>query len=111
MRDPIPRSNRCSRRVNSESTYARASGLSSFSRGRTPERIGVINSAPASLTVKRRKYDIEIRFSKGDFGQENYLDHSGLSSMVAGNVAADLILTADISSIVNSATLAGALVF
>jgi hypothetical protein len=67
------------------------------------EQIGIIKSTPDRLTVKRRKYDIEIKCNKDGFGQANYLNHSGLSSMVAGNVAADLILTAGLSSIVDSA--------
>jgi hypothetical protein len=55
------------------------------------------------LTVKRRKYDIEIKCDKSGYGEATYLNHSGLNSLVAGNVAADLILTAGISSIVDSA--------
>jgi hypothetical protein len=56
------------------------------------------------LLVKRRKYDIEITCDKAGYAQAKYHNKSGLSSMVAGNVAADLILTAGISSIVDSST-------
>ena len=71
---------------------------------RNGERIGAISSTPGSLLVKRRKYDIEITCDKAGYAQTKYHNKSGLSSMVAGNVAADLILTAGISSIVDSST-------
>lgn len=67
------------------------------------EKIGQIKDTPGTLTVKRRKYDINIVCDKPGYQQANYLNHSGLSSMVGGNIAADLILTAGISSIVDSA--------
>lgn len=66
------------------------------------EEIGTVTT-PGSLSVKRRKYDIEITCDKSGFQQAKYLNHSGLSSMVAGNIAADIVLTAGISSIVDSA--------
>jgi hypothetical protein len=34
---------------------------------------------------------------------DKYHNHSGVSSLIAGNIAADLVLTAGISSIVDSA--------
>lgn len=67
------------------------------------EAIGLIKDTPGTLTVKRRKYDIEIVCDKPGYAQARYLNHSGMSSMVGGNIAADLILTAGISSIVDSA--------
>jgi hypothetical protein len=67
------------------------------------EQIGEIRETPGTLTVKRRKYDIDIKCDKTGFEQASFHDHSGVSSMVAGNVAADLILTAGLSSIVDSA--------
>jgi hypothetical protein len=70
---------------------------------RQGEPIGTIQSTPGNLTVKRRKYDITIKCDKPGYDQASYFNHSGLSSMVAANVAADLILTAGISSIVDSA--------
>ena len=66
--------------------------------------IGTIQSTPGNLTVKRRKYDINIKCDKPGYAQAEYFNKSGLSSMVAGNIAADLILTAGISSIVDSAS-------
>ena len=59
---------------------------------------------PGNLTVKRRKHDIDIKCNKPGYAEATYYNKSGLSSMVAGNVAADLILTAGISSIVDSAS-------
>ena len=67
------------------------------------ENIGEIRETPGTLTVKRRKYDIDIKCDKAGFEQASFHNHSGVSSMVAGNVAADLILTAGLSSIVDSA--------
>jgi hypothetical protein len=66
------------------------------------ETIGKIET-PGNIMVKRRKYDITIKCNKPGYAEAEYLNKSGLSSMVAGNVAADLILTAGISSIVDSA--------
>src|SRR4051812_17130343 len=66
---------------------------------REGEAIGTIQSTPGSMGVKRRKYDITIKCDKAGYEQAAYLNHSGLSSMVAANVAADIILTAGISSI------------
>lgn len=66
--------------------------------------IGTIQSTPGNLTVKRRKHDINIKCDKAGYAQAEYFNKSGLSSMVAGNIAADLILTAGISSIVDSAS-------
>jgi hypothetical protein len=65
--------------------------------------IGTVQSTPGNLVVKRRKYDITIKCDKAGYAQAEYLNHSGLSSMVAGNVAADLVLTAGLSSIIDSA--------
>lgn len=54
--------------------------------------------------VKRRKYDIEIKCDKPGYAQTTYRNKSGLNNLVAGNIAADLILTVGISSIVDSST-------
>jgi hypothetical protein len=70
---------------------------------RQGESIGTVQT-PGNLVVSRRKYDITIKCDKAGYDQATYLNHSGLSGMVAGNVAADLLLTAGISSIVDSAS-------
>jgi hypothetical protein len=70
---------------------------------RQGESIGTVQT-PGNLVVARRKYDITIKCDKAGYDQATYLNHSGLSSMVAGNIAADLILTAGMSSIVDSAS-------
>ncbi len=67
------------------------------------ENIGKVET-PGNIVVKRRKYDITIKCDKPGYAQAEYVNKSGLSSMVAGNVAADLILTAGLSSIVDSAS-------
>jgi len=66
------------------------------------DTIGKVET-PGNITVKRRKYDINIKCSKSGYADAEYLNHSGLSSMVAGNVVADILLTAGVSSIVDSA--------
>ena len=65
--------------------------------------IGTVTNTPGMLTVKRRKYDITVKCDKPGYSQASYLNHSGTTAMIAGNIAADLILTAGISSIVDSA--------
>jgi hypothetical protein len=70
---------------------------------RQDQPIGTVMNTPGMLTVKRRKYDITIKCDKPGYSQATYLNHSGTSAMIAGNIAADLILTAGISSIVDSA--------
>jgi hypothetical protein len=65
--------------------------------------IGTIPSTPALLSVEKRKYDITITCNKLGYAQATYLNHSGVSAAIAGNVAADIILTAGLSSIVDSA--------
>lgn len=66
------------------------------------EMIGKVET-PGNIMVKRRKYDIDIKCNKPGYAEAEYVNRSGLSSMVAGNVAADLILTAGLSSIIDSA--------
>ena len=67
-------------------------------------QIGTVVNTPGVLSVKRRKYDITIRCNKPGYGQAEYLNHSGTSALIAGNIAADVILTAGLSSIVDSAS-------
>jgi hypothetical protein len=67
------------------------------------EMIGKVET-PGNIVVKRRKYDIDITCDKPGYAQAQYHNKSGLSSMVAGNVAADLLLTGGLSSIVDSAS-------
>ena len=65
--------------------------------------IGTIANTPGLLTVRKSKYDILVKCNKPGYQQASYLNHSGVSATIAANVAADLILTAGISSIVDSA--------
>lgn len=66
--------------------------------------IGTIGSTPATLNVPKRKYDLLIRCNKPGYQEGTYLNHSGVTALIAGNIAADLLLTAGISSIVDSST-------
>ena len=65
--------------------------------------IGTVVSTPGKLTVRKSKYDITVKCNKSGYQEASYLNHSGVSATIAANVAADLILTAGISSIVDSA--------
>jgi hypothetical protein len=65
--------------------------------------IGTIASTPGTLTVRKLKYDITIVCSEAGYRDSSYLNHSGVSAAIAGNVAADILLTAGLSSIVDSA--------
>jgi uncharacterized protein YceK len=67
-------------------------------------KVGSVIDTPGALTVKRRKYDLTIKCNKPGYSEAEFLNHSGTSAMIAGNIAADLILTAGISSIVDSAS-------
>ena len=55
------------------------------------------------MTVRKSKHDITIRCDKPGYQQATYINKSGTSATIAANVAVDLILTAGISSIVDSA--------
>jgi hypothetical protein len=66
-------------------------------------KIAEIGKTPASTIVRKTKYDITIKCNRPGFQQAEYRNHSGTSAAIAGNVAADLILTLGISSIVDSA--------
>lgn len=67
------------------------------------ENIGSIAQTPSSLTVRKLKYDILIKCDKPGYQQAQYLNHSGTDAAIAGNVAADVVLTLGLSSIIDSA--------
>ncbi len=72
---------------------------------REGQTIATVNTTPGAALVKRRKHDITVRCKKDGFEEAVYVNDSGLASgAVAGNVAADLVLTAGLSSIVDSAS-------
>ena len=72
---------------------------------REGQQIAVIGVTPAATLIKKTKHDITIKCHKAGFEEAMFLDHSGLASgAVAGNVAADLLLTAGLSSIIDSAS-------
>jgi len=66
--------------------------------------IGTIERTPATLLVRRLNQDIQITCSKEGFEDAHFLNESGYSSMIAANVATDVILTLGISSIIDSAS-------
>jgi hypothetical protein len=65
--------------------------------------IATIANTPATVNVPKRKYDIMIRCNKFGYQEAAYLNHSGVTALIAGNIAADVILTAGLSSVVDSA--------
>lgn len=66
--------------------------------------IGMIVSTPATLNIPKRKYDVTIKCNKPGYQEASYLNHSGLTAVIAANVATDLLLTAGLSSIIDSST-------
>jgi len=66
--------------------------------------IGATVTTPGTVTVRKSKYDITIRCNKAGYQEGAYINHSGISSAIAANVVVDLLLTAGISSIVDSST-------
>ena len=70
---------------------------------REGKSIGTIATTPGSLVVKKSKYDITIKCNKAGYQEASYLNHSGTTDTIAANVVVDLLLTAGISSIVDSA--------
>ena len=75
----------------------------SFLRKGDGKEMGNIAVTPGTLSVRKSKYDLTITCDKEGYQQAIYVNHSGVSSVVAANVAVDLLLTAGISSIVDSA--------
>lgn len=70
---------------------------------REGQSIGTIAKTPGSLVVRKSKYDITIKCNKAGYQEASYLNHSGTTDTVAVNVVVDLLFTAGISSIVDSA--------
>lgn len=66
-------------------------------------QVGTISASPGTANIRKSKYDIIIRCSKAGYQDAQYLNHSGTTATIAANVAADLLLTAGLSSIVDSA--------
>lgn len=66
--------------------------------------IGSIESTPNLLLIKKTKYDVLIRCNKPGYQEATYLNHSGLSALVGANIVTDVILTAGLSSIIDSAS-------
>lgn len=66
-------------------------------------QVGVIASTPGTANIRKSKYDITIRCSRVGYQEADYLNHSGVTATIAANVAADILLTGGISSLVDSA--------
>jgi hypothetical protein len=65
--------------------------------------MGTIERTPGRLTVRKSKYDLTITCTKAGYQEAAYVNHSGTSATIAANVAVDILFTAGISSIVDSA--------
>jgi hypothetical protein len=65
--------------------------------------MGVVEHTPGSLTVRKSKYNLTITCNKPGYQEAAFVNHSGVSAAIAANVAVDILFTAGISSIVDSA--------
>src|SRR5882762_3350211 len=63
--------------------------------------VGRIQNTPGTANIRKSKYDLTIRCNKAGFAEASYLNHSGTTATIGANIAADLILTAGLSSIVD----------
>src|SRR5262245_33546881 len=58
--------------------------------------IGTIVKTPGKLTVRKSKYDIDIKCNKPGYQEAYYHNHSGVSATIAANVVVDVLLTAGV---------------
>ena len=65
--------------------------------------VGRVANTPGIANIRKSKYDIMVQCSKPGYQDASYLNHSGVTATIAANVAADLVLTAGLSSIIDSA--------
>ena len=65
--------------------------------------VGRVQNTPGTANIRKSKYDLTIRCNKPGFAEASYLNHSGTTATIGANIAADLILTGGLSSIVDSA--------
>lgn len=65
--------------------------------------VGRVQNTPGTANIRKSKYDLMIKCDKPGYAQASYLNHSGITATIGANVAADLILTAGLSSIIDSA--------
>jgi len=73
-----------------------------FNRENLP--IATIPHTPGTATIRKTKYDIIIKCNKTGYQEASYLNHSGVTAVIAANIVADVVLTAGLSSIVDSAS-------
>lgn len=66
-------------------------------------QVGAIPTTPGTANIRKNKYDIMIKCDKPGYQEASYLNHSGVTATIAANVAADIVLTGGLSSIVDSA--------
>jgi len=70
---------------------------------RLGDQVGMIGSTPGTANIRKNKHDITIKCDKPGYQQAQYRNHSGTTATIAANVAADILLTAGLSSIIDSA--------
>ncbi|MEJ0043209.1 MAG: hypothetical protein WDM81_13775 [Rhizomicrobium sp.] len=73
-------------------------------QSKTRKIVGTISSTPATVTVRKSKYDILVRCTKPGFQEATFLNHSGVTAVIAANIAIDVVATVGISSLVDTAT-------
>ena len=70
---------------------------------REGQSIGTVTGTPGTLTVRKSKHDITVRCNKPGYQEAALINNSGVSGAIAANVVVDILLTAGISSIIDSA--------
>jgi hypothetical protein len=70
---------------------------------REGKAIGTVASTPGPLVVRKSKDDITVKCNKLGYQEAAYLNHSGATATIAANIAVDVVLTAGLSSIIDSA--------
>jgi hypothetical protein len=65
--------------------------------------VGRVQNTPGTANIRKSKYDLTVRCNKPGYVEATYLNHSGTTATIGANIAADLILTGGLSSIVDSA--------
>jgi hypothetical protein len=70
---------------------------------RQGKQIATVASTPATANIRKTKHDITIYCEKPGYQRAEYLNHSGTTAVIAANIVADVVFTAGLSSIIDSA--------
>ena len=70
---------------------------------RLDDQVEAIASTPGTANIQKSKHDITVKCDKPGYQEAQYRNHSGTTATIAANVAADILLTGGLSSIIDSA--------